>query len=89
MAVKVKAREGEDFESLMRRFRRAVNDANVLGECKKREFYMSPAQARREKAKENAAKQAKQNRAFRRTNDNPRKMNEDFSLVTFMGNKGR
>lgn len=63
--LKVTAREGEDLDSLLKRFRHQVNDANVLGECKKREHYMSKAEARREKSKAAALKLAK-NKKFRK-----------------------
>ena len=48
---KVVAREGEDLDILLKRFRRQVNDYNVLGECRKRECYMSKPEKRREKSK--------------------------------------
>ena len=59
MSCKVVAREGENLEELLRRFRRSVNDANILGECKKREYFLSKADARRRKSKEAAAKRRK------------------------------
>lgn len=45
------ARKGESFEKLMRRFKRAVEKDDILGEVRKREFYEKPTTKRkREKA---------------------------------------
>lgn len=65
---KVTAYENESLDDLLRRFRRKVNDANILGECKKREFYLSKAQSRRAKQKEAAAKRRKQARLLKNNN---------------------
>lgn len=59
---KVVGRENEDLESLLRRFRRQVNDANILGECRKREFFVSKAQKRREKSKQAKLRTAEANK---------------------------
>ena len=44
-----KARYGENPEQLVRRFKRMVENAGILGEVKKREHYKAPAVKRREK----------------------------------------
>ena len=64
MSVKVTSFAGEDFDNLLRRFRRAVNDANILGECKKREFYLSKPLRRREKSKAARLKAAKAKKGY-------------------------
>jgi small subunit ribosomal protein S21 len=47
----VTARKGESFEKLMRRWKRAVEKDDVLGEVRKREHYEKPTSKRkREKA---------------------------------------
>ncbi|MCR5741405.1 MAG: 30S ribosomal protein S21 [Gammaproteobacteria bacterium] len=45
-------RENEGIEEALRRFKRDVSRAGTIQECKKREFYLSPSKARKEKAKE-------------------------------------
>lgn len=62
--MRVNAREGEDFEFLMKRWKRAVNDADVLADIKKHEEFHSKAEKRREKIK---AAQAKKRKAARRS----------------------
>jgi small subunit ribosomal protein S21 len=47
----VKKRENESTENLIRRFKRSVENAGVLREVKKREFYMTRSQKRRDKSK--------------------------------------
>lgn len=45
------AKKGESFEKLMRRWKRAVEKDDVMGELRKREFYEKPTSKRkREKA---------------------------------------
>lgn len=61
---KVYMREGEDLDNLLRRFKRQVNDAQILHECKKREFFMSKAEKRREKSKEAKLKAKKNARKY-------------------------
>jgi len=62
MSCKVIVKENESLEDALRRFRRRVNDANVLGECKKHEYFLSKPARRREKTKEAAAKRRKGSR---------------------------
>ena len=50
--AKVVKRENEDIESMLRRFRRKVNDENVLGEMKKREAFRSKSEIKRLQKKE-------------------------------------
>ena len=47
----VKARKNERFESLMRRFQRAVEQAGIMKELKKRRYHLTPSEKRKEKRK--------------------------------------
>ncbi len=48
----VKARKNERFEVLLRRFQRAVEQAGIMRELKKRRYYQSPSEKRKEKRKQ-------------------------------------
>lgn len=48
---KVKRRENDTNDSLIRRFKKMVESAGILKEVKKREHYLSPSQKKREKKK--------------------------------------
>jgi len=43
----VKAKEGERFESLLRRFRKAVEKSGVLSDLRKKEFFEKPSVKRK------------------------------------------
>jgi len=59
---KVKLRhENESFESLMRRFKRSVEAADIMREVRDREFYEKPT-TKRKKAKAAAKKRAQRER---------------------------
>lgn len=58
----VQRRSYEDNDQLVRRFKRVVEASGVMGELKKREFYMSRGQKDRDKLKK-AEKRAKKRRA--------------------------
>ena len=47
----IKLRKNETFESLLRRFRRAVEQEGIMAELKKRRYYMSPSEKRKIKQK--------------------------------------
>jgi small subunit ribosomal protein S21 len=49
--AEVKSRKGEPFESLLRRFRRAVEQDGIMRELKKRKHYLSPSEKKKEKRK--------------------------------------
>ena len=51
-------REGEDLESLMRRWKRDINDNNTLAEIKKHEYFVSRGEKNRE-AKKKAIQKAR------------------------------
>ena len=45
----IEVREGESFESFMRRFRRACEKAGVLRDYKRHEYYEKPSEKRKRK----------------------------------------
>lgn len=47
----VKLRKNENFESMLRRFRRAVEQEGIMAELKKRRYYMTPSEKRKIKQK--------------------------------------
>ncbi len=49
--AEVKAFEGEDFERLLKRFKKEVEKAGILSELKKREFYEKPSEKKKKKLK--------------------------------------
>ena len=51
MAV-VYRKKDEDLETLLKRFKKKVIAEEILTELKKREYYLSPSQKRREKSKQ-------------------------------------
>lgn len=58
--AKVVKRDYEDLDSLLRRFKRKVNDDMILADMKKHEYYRSPMQKKREKRKNALLKRQKQ-----------------------------
>jgi small subunit ribosomal protein S21 len=50
--AKVVIRKNEDVESLIKRFKKKVINEGTLTELKKREYYLSPSQKRKEKSKQ-------------------------------------
>ena len=47
---KVVVREGETLDEALRRFKRQVNKAGTIQECRKREFYLKPGLRRKMKS---------------------------------------
>ncbi|NLI98855.1 30S ribosomal protein S21 [bacterium] len=45
----INVREGESYESFMRRFRRACEKAGILRDYKRHEFYEKPSEKRKRK----------------------------------------
>ena len=50
--AKVVIKKNEDAESLIRRFKKKVINEGILTELKKRDYYLSPSQKRKEKSKQ-------------------------------------
>jgi len=48
--AKVVAYKDEDISSLLRRFKQQVKKEDIMYECKRREYYMSPSLARKMKS---------------------------------------
>jgi small subunit ribosomal protein S21 len=48
----ITVREGESYESFMRRFRRACEKAGILRDVKRREFYEKPSVRKKRKMAE-------------------------------------
>ena len=61
----VKLKKNEDFSSLLRRFKRQLQDEGLVQELKKREYYLSPSQKRREKSKAAQARLRRQQRKIK------------------------
>jgi small subunit ribosomal protein S21 len=58
--VGINVKEGESYESFIRRFRRACENAGILREVKRREFYEKPSEKKKRKLAES------RRRAYRR-----------------------
>jgi small subunit ribosomal protein S21 len=50
--VGITVKEGESYESFIRRFRRACENAGILREVKRREFYEKPSEKKKRKMAE-------------------------------------
>jgi small subunit ribosomal protein S21 len=50
--VGITVKEGESYESFIRRFRRACENAGILREVKRREFYEKPSVRKKRKSAE-------------------------------------
>jgi small subunit ribosomal protein S21 len=61
--AKVTASENESFESLLRRFNKAVQQGRILAEVRRREYYEKPSVKRKRKE---AARRRKSARTWRR-----------------------
>ena len=67
----VRVKEGESFDSVIRRFKRAVEKAGIIPEVRKREFYEKPtAVLKRKKAA--AVKREQKNQRTNRLGRPPR-----------------
>jgi len=62
--VGITVKEGESYESFIRRFRRACENAGILREVKRREFFEKPSEKKKRKQAE------ARRRAFRRRMQN-------------------
>jgi len=52
----------ESLDSMLKRFKRQVNDSLIMNELKKREYYLTKSQKRRKKREEAAQKRRRQAR---------------------------
>lgn len=86
--AEVIARPGESFESLMRRFKRAVERSGVLSELKLKEYYEKPSQKRKRKeaaARKREAKRQEKVGKFFKGNQNFR-FNKDHTVKIPLNN---
>jgi small subunit ribosomal protein S21 len=57
----VRIRDNEQFDSALRRFKRACEKAGILTELRRREYYEKPTQERKRKKAAAIKRQAKRN----------------------------
>ena len=55
----VSLRDGESADSLIRRFKRVVESSGILKELRRREYYLSPGEKRKEKQRKAQKRRAK------------------------------
>ena len=67
--AKVVANENEDFESLLRRFNRQVQQSGILAEVRHREYYEKPSTIRNRKRKAFERKLLKKQRKLQARNN--------------------
>ena len=48
----IKARPGENLDSMLRRFKKEVLNANIMTDLRRSEFYVSPSEKKRKKSAE-------------------------------------
>jgi small subunit ribosomal protein S21 len=58
----VRSKKNESFESLMRRFQRAVEQSGIMKELKRRKYYMSPSEKKKFKRKQAEKRRKKEAR---------------------------
>lgn len=74
----VKAKPGESFESLFRRFKKAVERAGILADYRKHEFYEKPSIKKRRKRAAAQKRAAKQNKKLARMSTRHTSSSGDF-----------
>lgn len=73
MSVKVRRRDGESIDQLIRRFRLATEREGIPTEIREREFYDKPSEIKRRKEKEINNKYARRD-ALRKSKYNNKKL---------------
>jgi small subunit ribosomal protein S21 len=68
--IKVIAKEGEPFERVLKRFKRKIEQAVILKEVRKREFFLKPS----------IKKKLKKRTSFTRTKKREKRLNVKFFL---------
>jgi small subunit ribosomal protein S21 len=71
----VVARPDESFESLLRRFKKAVEKSGILADYRKNESYEKPSVKKKRKE---AAARKRASKKFRKMDDFPKKSNQNF-----------
>ena len=70
--IVVTKRENEDVDSLIKRFKKKVNNSGILKELKNASFFMKPSQKLKRKRKEAAIKREKEETKIKRSYRNER-----------------
>lgn len=65
----VRAKKGENIESLIKRFKRAVDNEKILKEYKDRQYFVKPSQARNEQKRRVRRKQMIENKLAKQTKE--------------------
>jgi small subunit ribosomal protein S21 len=63
--VYVRAREGESFDSLLKRFRKAVTRERILSDVRKRRYFVSPSEKRHKALRKAINRERKRQRKLR------------------------
>ena len=66
-AASVRVQEGESIENALRRFKRKVQQEDIIKEVKKHSFYLKPGEKKR--IKQALARKRSRKKVRRRTND--------------------
>lgn len=76
IGISIVKRDGEDIESMIRRFKKKVIKSGIIKDCKRRDYYEKPSVARRRKSNEaqkrlerEAEKEMKENSKKKRTGE--------------------
>lgn len=59
MAIRVKARSGEDVQQMLRRFKKLCEKEGLTKDVKRKEFYEKPSERRRRAARKSVARRVK------------------------------
>jgi small subunit ribosomal protein S21 len=65
----VRAKKGENIESLIKRFKRAVDNEKILKEYKDRQYFVKPSQVRNEQKRRVKRKQMIENKLAKQTKE--------------------
>lgn len=65
----VKARKDENLESLLRRFKKQVDNEKIVKEFKERQYFVKPSQRRNEHKRKVKRKQFIENKLAKKTKD--------------------
>ena len=68
--IEVTSRNNEDIESLIKRFKKKVNNSGILKEVKNASFFIKPSQKIKRKRKEAAIKREKEESKIKRSYKN-------------------
>jgi small subunit ribosomal protein S21 len=66
--TQVVLRDNESFDSLLKRFRKAVTRERILSDVRKRRFYVSPSEQRHKALRKAVARERKRQQKLERRN---------------------